>query len=148
MPSHILDKSNVYNIQHFQESIGRLDITKKWRIWWEEYTETRSDKQNRLSHAWYAELAGNLKEYDALGYKCFCKLHFATPILRAENEEFKDVYDKTIKKFSYEQKIEVMKIIPVTSLMTTKQLSNYLESMKDYFYKNTGFDLKFPDDWK
>jgi hypothetical protein len=144
MPSHILDKSNVYNIQHFHESIGKLDITKKWRIWWEEYTETRSDKQNRLSHAWYAELALNLKEHSALGYKNFCKLHFGVPILRAEDDEFRYSYDKVIRPLSYEQKIEVMNILPVTSIMTTKQLTQYLDAMKASFYNKQGYDLKYP----
>jgi hypothetical protein len=146
MPSHILDKSNVYNIQHFHESIGRLDINKKWRIKWEEYTETRSDKQNRLSHAWYAELAENLKEFNALGYKNFCKLHFGVPILRTEDDEFRNSYDKVIRPLSYEQKIEVMNILPVTSIMTTKQLTQYLDAMKAHFYNKQGYDLHFPGD--
>jgi hypothetical protein len=146
MPFHILDKSNATNVKHFNESMGALAPIKKWRIWWEEYTETRSDKQNRLSHAWYAELADNLKEYTALGYKNYCKLNFGVPILRAEDEEFRTSYDKVIRPLGYEQKIEVMNILPVTSIMTTKQLSQYLDAMKAHFYNKQGYDLKFPGD--
>jgi len=107
-----------------------------------EFTETRTDLQNRTSHGWYNELASNLKEFDALGYKCFCKLHFGVPIMRAESDEFREVYDKSLKPLSYEQKIAVMKYMPVTSLMNTKQLSAYLEAMKDYYWQHNGYDLK------
>jgi HD-GYP domain-containing protein (c-di-GMP phosphodiesterase class II) len=124
-----------------------LDPTIRHVVTIKEFTETRTDLQNRCSHGWYNELAANLKEYDAIGYKCFCKLHFGVPILRTEDEEFRQVYDTAIKKLTYEQKIDVMKYLPVTSLMSTKQLSSYLETMKEYFWQHNGYELKFPSDY-
>jgi len=104
--------------------------------------QTRSVAQNNQGHVWYQQLAEELPDDDALGWKCYCKLHHGVPILRAENLNFKDVYDKAIKGLKYEQKLEVMKILPVTSIMTKKQENKYFEAVRDDFYKR-GVDLKF-----
>ena len=104
----------------------------------------RSLDQNALSHSWYEQIARELNEDDALGWKCFCKLQFGVPILRSEDEEFRQFYDNCIKNsYSYEQKIQAIKYLPVTSEMTTKQLSKYLESIQADFL-NRGVILEFP----
>lgn len=140
--SHILNKADPKNVGYMQEQIARLDPTKRWLFKWEEYNRTRTEEQNAISHAWYAQLAKELRDDTALGHKCFCKLHFGVPILRAEDEEFRKVYDTVIKQLSYEKKLEVMKILPVTSIMKTKQLSQYLEAMQAHFAKDV--KLEFP----
>lgn len=104
----------------------------------------RSLDQNAISHAWYAQLADELREFDDLGWKCFCKLHFGVPILRAEDAEFRSFYDAGLKGLSYEQKISAMKFVPVTSLMTKAQLSKYLEAMQADFV-GRGVVLEFPE---
>lgn len=90
----------------------------------------RSLDQNAISHAWYEQLARELREEDALGHKCYCKLHLGVPILRAEDDEFREFYDNAIKGMSYERKLAAMKFLPVTSLMTKPQLSKFLEAMQ------------------
>jgi len=144
---HILDKSLSANVKSFNEKIAKLDPTQRHKITIKDFTETRSELQNNLSFAWYAELAKNLKEETAEGYRCYSKLHFGVPIMRIDDEEFRLVYDNVIKPLSYEKKLELMKYLPVTSLMNTKQLSQYLENMKEHFYTNHGYDLKFPNDY-
>lgn len=104
----------------------------------------RSLSQNDISHAWYEQLARELREDDALGWKCYAKLTIGVPILRAEDEEFRAVYDGAIKGLTYEQKLGVMKILPVTSLMTKAQLSKYLETMQAHFQQR-GVWLQFPE---
>ena len=104
----------------------------------------RTADQNSISHAWYVQLARECREYDALGWKSFCKLHFGVGILRAEDAEFRAFYDKAIKfSLSYEEKIKAMEFVPCTSLMTTLQLSKYLEAMQAHFLKQ-GVMLEFP----
>ena len=103
----------------------------------------RSIKQNRFSHAWYGQLARELREDDALGWKCYCKLHHGVPILRAEDEDFREAYDQAIKGLSYEQKLQVMKILPVTSRMNKEQLSKYAEAVQTDFARR-GVMLEFP----
>lgn len=104
----------------------------------------RSLDQNAISHAWYEQLARELREYDALGWKCECKLLHGVPILRAEDAEFRNFYDRAIKSsLSYEEKLAAMRFVPVTSVMTKVQLSKYLEAMRDHFLKR-GVRLEFP----
>jgi hypothetical protein len=134
-----------------QGLINKLNLvppTEKHLVTVKPASKKRSDLQNSLSHSWYGELEVNLKENNALGYKCFCKLHFGVPILRADDEEFRRVYDTAIKQLTYEQKLDIMRYFPVTSLMTTKQLSQYLETMKAHYMQHNGYELKFPNDWE
>ena len=105
--------------------------------------KARSLDQNAISHAWYAQLARELREDDELGWKCYSKLHIGVPILRAEDEEFRVFYDSAVKGLTYEQKLQAMKFIPVTSIMTKPQLSKYLELMI-YDFKQRGVVLEFP----
>lgn len=106
-------------------------------------TGKRSINQNDLSHVWYEQLACELREDDALGWKCYCKLHHGVPILRAEDSEFRETYDAVLLPLTYEQKREAMKCWPVTSLMTKAQLSKYLEEVqKDFDKRNVR--LEFP----
>lgn len=133
--------------QSLQSAIGDL------REMWNTYKfvklnaktgKSRSLDQNAISHAWYEQIARELREDDIIGWKCYCKLHHGVPILRSEDEEFRDAYDSVIKRLTYEQKLIAMKHWPVTSIMTKAQLSAYLESMQADF-KARGVLLEFPE---
>lgn len=104
----------------------------------------RSLPQNALTHAWYSQIARELREDDELGWKCYCKLHHGVPILRTEDAEFRETYDSAIKGLGYEQKLKIMRILPVTSLMTKEQLSKYAESVQADFAQR-GVLLEFPE---
>lgn len=105
----------------------------------------RSLPQNAITHAWYEQLARELREESALGWKCYCKLHHGVPIMRAEDEEFRDAYDQVIKGLRYEQKLVAMRSWPVTSIMNKDQLSKYAAAMQDDF-RARGVLLEFPPD--
>ena len=105
----------------------------------------RSVPQNSISHAWYEQLARELKEDDALGWKCYSKLHIGVPIMRVEDEEFRSAHDAVLKRLTYEQKLIAMRHWPVTSIMSKTQLSKYLEMMQDHF-RVMGVQLEFPDE--
>lgn len=104
----------------------------------------RSLDQNAIGHVWYEQLSRELREDDTLGWKCYCKLHHGVPILRAEDEEFRDAYDSVIKRLTYEQKLTAMRLWPVTSIMTKEQKSKYLVAVQDDFAKR-GVRLEFPE---
>ncbi|PJM69168.1 recombination protein NinB [Achromobacter ruhlandii] len=93
----------------------------------------RTLAQNAFSHAWYEEIAQALPEDDELGWKCYCKLHHGVPILRAEDEAFREAYDGAIKGLSYERKLMVMRYFPVTSLMNVAQLTKYANAVREDF---------------
>ncbi len=105
----------------------------------------RSLPQNAITHAWYSQIARELREDDELGWKSYCKLHHGVPILRAEDEEFRTAYDSVIKPLAYENKLEAMKFWPVTSLMTKEQLSKYAEAVQADFLRR-GVRLEFPEE--
>lgn len=109
--------------------------------------KSRSEQQNDISHVWYDQLSRELREDNALGWKAYCKLTIGVPILRAEEEEFRANYDASVRHLTYEQKLKAMHFIPVTSLMTKAQLSQYLETMQSIFLDH-GVKLEFPPDEK
>ena len=104
----------------------------------------RSLSQSALSHVWYEQIARELREDTPLGVKCFCKLHYGVPIMRAESEEFRELYDLVIKSLTYERKLAAMSAWPVTSLMSKDQLSQYLTAMQDGYAGRV--QLEFPKD--
>lgn len=102
----------------------------------------RSKPQNDQSFVWYEEIAKHLPDDDISGWRCYCKLHHGVPILRAESEAFRESYDYAIKGLDYEQKLQAMKILPVTSLMNKSQMTKYFDAVQDDFFKR-GVDLRF-----
>lgn len=105
----------------------------------------RSLDQNALAAVWYEQMAREDRQEDALGHKCYCKLHHGVPILRAEDAEFREFYDGALKGLTYEQKRAAMKFVPVTSLMSADQLSRYLQSVQDDYWPR-GIRVEFPKD--
>lgn len=128
---------------------ARLDILDCTRTVWHVSISPKKSKrsldQNAISHAWYGDIAKALDSDTAEGWKCYCKLHHGVGIMRRDNPEFKQVYDEAIKGLSYEKKLQIMKILPVTSMMNTAQLNEYLESIQaDFMTKNV--ILTFPNE--
>lgn len=105
--------------------------------------KARSLDQNSLAHVWYEQVSRELREETPLGVKCFCKLHYGVPILRAENEDFRIQYDTVLKPLSYDKKLLAMNFLPVTSLMTKDQLSQYLAAMQAAYADRV--QLVFPE---
>lgn len=107
----------------------------------------RTTEQNRLQRQWVNDIAAQLPEHPAEYWRGYCKLHFGVPILRAENEEFCAVYDEVIRPLPYEAKIKTMMVpidLPVTSKMTTKQKTAYLDRIAKHFTEQ-GVVLTDPD---
>lgn len=105
--------------------------------------KARGLDQNSLSHTWYEQISRELREETPLGVKCFCKLHYGVPILRAENEDFRIQYDTVLKPLSYDKKLLAMNFLPVTSLMSKDQLSQYLAAMQAAYADRV--QLVFPE---
>ena len=104
----------------------------------------RSIEQNKLQRMWMLE-AADQGDCTAEEYRGFCKLHFGVPILRAESEKFRELYDRLIRPASYEDKLSFMMVpidLPVTSAMTTKQKSTYLDEVYKHF---TGLGIQLTE---
>lgn len=109
----------------------------------------RSLDQNKLQRLWINELAEQ-GDMTAEEYRAYCKLHFGVPILRNENDKFRQLYDKKVKWRSYADKLEFMAEpfdFPVTRLMTTKQHKQYLDAIYVYF-TGRGYELTDPESLK
>ena len=106
--------------------------------------KNRSVEQNALSHAWYRQVAVTEKEYTEDEIKCFCKLRYGAPILRAEDADFNEVC-VVLDRLPYEERLKIMRRIPVTSEMSTEQMSAYLERVQQHYAGRV--PLEFPGDW-
>lgn len=108
--------------------------------------EKRSLTKNALSHVWYQELDKTAFDTYAAGYaRRYCKAHFGIPLM-AEDEDFRDRYNSLIRKrFTYEEKLELMDWLPVTSLMNEDQMGRYLHTMQQVFAEG-GYILTTPKD--
>lgn len=104
----------------------------------------RTASQNSISHVWYAQIAAELREDTEYGVKCECKLRYGVPILRADDEDFRQLYDIAIKPLPYEKKLKAIGLIPVTSIMTVGQLTRYLDCMREGYKGRV--ELEFPQE--
>lgn len=108
----------------------------------------RTVAQNRLQHLWMNEIAQQKGDMTPDDVRAYCKLRIGVPILRAQNEMFRERYDEAVKALSYEQKIALMSEpldLPVTRIMTTKQKTEYLDAIHRHFSEQ-GIILTMPEE--
>lgn len=90
----------------------------------------RSLDQNRLQFLWAREAAEQRGDVTADEVRREWKLRHGVPILREESVEFRATYDRAVKPLPYDQKLEAMHIIDVTSLMKVPQMVRYLDTIQ------------------
>ena len=90
----------------------------------------RSLDQNHLQFLWANEFAAAMGDRTGAEVRHDWKLRHGVPILRAEDEGFRASYDKSLKGLSFAEKLALMEYIPVTSLMTVKQMTAYLDAVQ------------------
>ena len=108
----------------------------------------RSLRQNKLQRLWMNEISQQLGDQTPEEVRGYCKLTIGVPILRAENERFRERYDKIVRPLPYEQKMALMMEpldFPITRLMTTKQATAYLDGVHRHFSEK-GVVLTDPGD--
>lgn len=103
-----------------------LPVTVRWQT-----GVDRTGQQNRLQWLWAKEVAEQLDDRAAEDVQAEWKLTVGVPILRADDEEFRVIYDASIRPLTYEQKIAAMKIaFPVSSLFNVRQMVRYLDEVQ------------------
>lgn len=110
----------------------------------------RTNDQNKLQRLWVLEISAQLGDQTPEEVRGYCKLHFGVPILRNENDAFRNGYDEVVKPLSYELKLKLMMepiSLPVTSIMTTRQKTAYLDEIHRH-YSMQGIILTNPEDLK
>lgn len=107
----------------------------------------RSTEQNRLQFLWVNEIAAQLGDQTPEEVRAYCKLHLGVPILRAENELFRQAYDEVVRPLPYEAKLKLMAApfdFAVTRLMNSAQETKYLDAIQA-FAAERGIQLTQPE---
>lgn len=122
---------------------------KPFRITIEPGEEKRRDKQNNLSFQWYKDISRQWEGNSISYVRALNKARFGVTILIDENPAMRESLSKALGHLTYEEKIEAFEAleIPITSLMTVKQMARYLTDMQQYWCRH-GFRLTDPEDLK
>lgn len=119
----------------------KLPVTVSWKS-----GADRSGQQNALQWIWANETAQQLGDRGAEDVQAEWKLTIGIPILRADDDDFRDLYDRAIRPLSYPQKIAAMKMgFPVTSMMKVRQMVRFLDEV-ERISAEMGVRLTQPDD--
>lgn len=139
MAHRILEKPS--DVEEFARLLAtvKLPITVEWRN-----GRDRTLDQNALQWLWATEAAHQLGDRTADEVRHEWKLHHGVPILREEDAQFREVYDRALKPLPYELKVEAMRYVPVTSLMKVSQMVRYLDAVSRQCAQN-GVVLTEPD---
>jgi hypothetical protein len=119
-----------------------LDPEKPWVVTISQEEAARSLKQNRLSFLWY-RARGKATGHGGRHERKLCKLLYGVPIL-CQGEEFQEFWS-SLSGLTYEQKLEAMEFVPVTSLFGVKQFAEYLDTI-DQESASQGIVLPQPAD--
>lgn len=118
-----------------------VDWSKGKRKW-------KTHNQDKTENMWHREAAEQLKDETPEEKRGYCKLHFGVPIMRGENDKFREDYDIMIRPLPYEWKLKMMMIpldFPVTRKMTSGQKARYMSDVQMH-YRSLGVVLTEPDD--
>lgn len=119
----------------------KLPLTVSWS-----QGASRSNQQQRLSFQWFMDISRQLGDMTVEEVRADAKVSFGVPILRAESEAFRSSWDETFGPLGFErQRRAVEKLqVPVTSLMTVKQMTAFLDAMQRH-WAQMGIRLTDPE---
>lgn len=118
----------------------KMPVTISWQA-----GADRSHEQNALMWIWAGEVAEQLQDREAADVQAEWKLTIGIPILRADDQDFRESYDKTVRGLSYEDKIKIMRDLefPVTRLMKVRQMCRFMNEVQRRSLE-AGFQLTEP----
>ena len=106
----------------------------------------RTNPQNALIQKWNQEITDQRGDTDFEDVRAENKIMFGVPILRRDDPAYREWYDAAIKPLPWEAKVMLFRRMdpPVTRDMTTKQLSEYCDTLQRH-YLEQGFVLTDPE---
>lgn len=139
MPSRVIKTDAQF------EAVGRLlaGMKRPFTLSWKAGAD-RSLDQNALHWKWAGEAAHQLGDRTADELQREWKLTIGVPILRSEDDDFRAFYDLALKPRTYEEKLAAMRYVPVTSVMTVPQFSQFLDEIWRKCQEN-GIALTLPE---
>lgn len=94
--------------------------------------DDRSLAQNRTSWKWFTEI-GKSEGMTAEEVHRDCKAYVGVPILIRDNQDFAETYNRCIRPLPTETKLEAMDLIDVTKIMTTRQMAEFMEGVRNRY---------------
>lgn len=95
-------------------------------------TQKRSIVSNALQFHWYSELQAQ-GDKTAQEYRNYCKYHFGCAIRASKDDFFANTMRDIFKKYVYEDRLKMMDFIDITSTFDRKQMTQYLNEIKNHF---------------
>jgi len=94
--------------------------------------ETRTDRQNNWQFQAYTmlEAQGDLTRFE---YRNYCKYHFGLAIRAADDRLFSALMRPMLLKLAYEDRINAMAFIDVTSTFDVEQMALYINEIAIHF---------------
>jgi hypothetical protein len=125
VPHRFLEKLS--DIDDFALLLGglKLPLTVEWV-----QGRDRTSQQNKLMWLWASEAADQRGDVTADYVQREWKLNHGIPILCDDSEEYRSFCTLTLKRLSYEERVEAMRFTPVTSEMKVKQMVKFMDEVE------------------
>jgi len=135
------------NRAYFNQEVDKLDLTTDKQFDVGEVKKDRSISANNQQHLWYGQIDKHSKSIG--GYtKRFCKYTFGLPILlnSAKHSDFYETLLDALNFYNrpYEERVNLMEGIEVTSKFNTAESKIYMEQMI-YYFNDNNIPIKFRD---
>lgn len=104
----------------------------------------RTKNQNSLYYQWLKEIAAQTGQTE-LEVRRYCKYQFGLPILFRNMPEQASTLRNHLGKASYEEKLKLMDLFAVSSLMNTTEFTEYMERIEHHF-RPIGVQLSQPEE--
>ena len=124
--------SNDWQRENFVNELNKLELSKDKPLFVKVSDKkiSRSKAINNLSHRWYADVSKQGGEYTPGEVKALAKYKWGVPIMR-QHDKFNEHWLRLEKVcLTYEEKMTAMDFLPVTSLMTNAEMSQYMSDFK------------------
>ena len=103
----------------------------------------RTLNQNAIAHKWFTEVGQQMGE-DMMEAKNRAKLDIGCVILCRDDPMFLGFFHHAIKPLTREQRLKSMNYVDVTSIMTVKQMTEFLDIFERQ-HRAAGLSLTIPE---
>ena len=104
----------------------------------------RTLEQNALYYKWISEISKQTKEGE-IEVRRFVKFTFGLPIIFRTMPEHGELCKRRLGAMDYDEKLKLMDLFAVSSLMKTSEMTEYMEQI-EMFYRAKGVQLTHPED--
>lgn len=112
-------------------NFARARIATGYPVRIEIVADPKTTSQNAMQWALYRDISAQRPDMSVNDVQKYCKLRFGVGILKSVDPDFAAYYDAHFKGMTYEQKLELMSLIDITSQERFKapQMSQYLDEI-------------------